>query len=366
MTNVYFARARVEDYHKWWLPKDSLVSRMERAFYKAGFQELISKGQNVGIKVHVGEPGNVHYLRPIYVSKIVEIVKALGGNPTVIETTGLGAMPGRTYSSKHLEAARKNGFTPEVMGAPIEIIDGERGLDTIIHEGVSLARGLERFDSLLVLSHVTAHIQAGFGGALENLALGLVSKPGKFYIHHTALPLIDPTRCKGHLKCVEICPVGAAKGNPPSIDKNVCVGCNECLDLCPSRAIKVPWTDGHELNRRIARNAKGVVSFRKKIGYINFFMDIIPHCDCHPHSDIPFVPDLGILLSRDPVAIDRASIDRVNESPCIPGSAADIPGSENKNEDKFRLINPETDWKIQLDHAETLGLGSQEYDLEII
>ena len=34
-------------------------------------------------------------------------------------------------------------------------------------------------------------------------------------------------------------------------------------------------------------------------------VDVTPHCDCPGWSDLPVVPDIGILASLDPVAIDR-------------------------------------------------------------
>ncbi len=99
-------------------------------------------------------------------------------------------------------------------------------------------------------------------------------------------------------------------------------------------------------------------------------MDVIPHCDCHPHSDIPIVPDIGALASFDPVAIDRACIDLINKSPAVPGSEAEnigAPGSTaDKFTDKFNLINPGTDWKTQVLTAKALGMGDQKYVLEEI
>lgn len=42
-------------------------------------------------------------------------------------------------------------------------------------------------------------------------------------------------------------------------------------------------------------------------------MNVTPLCDCTPWSDAPIVPDIGILASFDPVAIDQASYDLVNQ-----------------------------------------------------
>lgn len=49
-----------------------------------------------------------------------------------------------------------------------------------------------------------------------------------------------------------------------------------------------------------------------KIGYFNILLNITHDCDCVPWSDAPFVPDIGIMASKDPVAIDHASFDLAN------------------------------------------------------
>jgi uncharacterized Fe-S center protein len=128
--------------------------------------------------------------------------------------------------------------------------------------------------------------------------------------------------------------------------------------VCDRRAVKVKALDLATLAERIAENAKVVVDvLGGNVGYINLLVDIIPHCDCHPHSDIPVVPDIGVLTSKDPVAIDKASIDLINEAPGIDGSAFE------EGDDKLTSINPSTNWSIQLDTAEKLGIGRKEYRL---
>ena len=106
---VIFANARVPRFREWWVPEQSLVFKMEKAFFKAGLDALVD-GKKVGIKPHMGEPGDTHYLRPIFLSRLVEIVKECGGEPVILETSGLGWLPGRTSAEKYLEAAKKIGI----------------------------------------------------------------------------------------------------------------------------------------------------------------------------------------------------------------------------------------------------------------
>jgi len=107
--------------------------------------------------------------------------------------------------------------------------------------------------------------------------------------------------------------------------------------------------------------AYGVMKDRKdRVGFVNFIMQVSPACDCYGHNDLPVVADLGILASRDPVALDQACADLVIGSPGVVGSALKglAPGA-----DKFKDIYPQVDWPIQLEYAEQLGLGVREYEL---
>ena len=355
MAEVYFASSRVFNFRDWWVPEQSLLGKMEKVFFSAALDKII-KGK-VGIKLHLGEPGDVHYLRPIYVSKMVDVIKEIGGEAVVVETSGLGWTPGRTSAGKHLEAARRNGFCEETIGAPIIMVDGDMGVNGL--KGGIVARGLADIDSMIVMSHSTGHIQAGYGGAIKNLGLGCVTKAGKYRVHFEGLPRIDE-KCDLCGECLSVCPVDAIKGN---VVTEECVGCLACVDVCARGAVKIRELPLERLSIMIARNASEVARVVDRIGYVNFLVDVLPHCDCHPHSDIPITPDIGVVSSKDPVAIDRASIDLINNSPGVPTSEAEVVGALEPGKDKLTLINPRTNWRLQLEAAERLGLGEQDYEL---
>ena len=101
---------------------------------------------------------------------------------------------------------------------------------------------------------------------------------------------------------------------------------------------------------------------RENVLFLNFVVQVSPACDCYAHNDQPIVPDIGILASRDPVALDQACADLVNEAPGTVGSA--LGETITPGDDKFQLLYPKVDWRIQLQHAEAIGLGSREYVLE--
>ncbi|HAA10052.1 MAG TPA: 4Fe-4S ferredoxin, partial [Syntrophomonas sp.] len=54
---------------------------MERLFKQAGLNKVIDEGDLVAVKLHFGELGNMAYIRPPYLRRLVQIIKKLGGKP---------------------------------------------------------------------------------------------------------------------------------------------------------------------------------------------------------------------------------------------------------------------------------------------
>ena len=113
---------------------------------------------------------------------------------------------------------------------------------------------------------------------------------------------------------------------------------------------------------KMVEYAAAVLERKKgKVAFMNFVTHVSPLCDCTPFSDRPIVPDLGILASLDPVALDQASVDLVNGAP---GNRASVlKDAFNPGQDKFRALYPDIDWQHQLDYAEQIGLGTRKYNL---
>ncbi|NOX40200.1 MAG: DUF362 domain-containing protein, partial [Alphaproteobacteria bacterium] len=142
-----------------------------------------------------------------------------------------------------------------------------------------------------------------------------------------------------------------------------CVGCGECILICPNGAIDIQWSKDVPLfQKKMAEYTLAVLKNKKdKTLFVNFITQVSPACDCYGHCDAPIVNDIGIVASRDPVAIDQASVDLVNQH--IPAEGSCISGRVKTGEDKFRALYPKIDWSIQLDHAQKIGLGTRKYDL---
>jgi hypothetical protein len=363
-SEVYFANLRA------YSDQESTTAKVQRLFDRAGFSDAIRKDDKTAIKLHFGERGNDGYISPVYVRQVVEKVKACGGNPFLTDTNTL-YRGSRSNAIDHITTAVLHGFDVAVTGAPIIIADGLTGKN-VAHvtinkkhfKKVTIAGDIDRAESMIVLSHFKGHIVSGFGGAIKNLAMGCSPPEGK-RAQHNARPFTIPERCQGCGTCAEVCPTMAIKTEHDKsvIDRLLCNGCFDCMHACPEHAIDIDWeTEIPVFMERMVEHAYGAVKSKdKKVGYMNFLIRITPDCDCFPFSDTPIVPDIGILASKDPVAIDAASYDLVNQQTGFTDSL--LTAHHHKGKDKFKGVHAQTDGYQQLKYAEEIGMGTTEYEL---
>ncbi len=361
---VYFCSLRAR------AKKENKINKIRRLFEAAGFNKLVQKNDLTAIKLHFGEAGNDGFINPIFVRQVVDKIKAHGGKPFLTDTNTLYSGM-RKNSVDHLVTAIEHGFAYAVVGAPLIIADGLRS-DNIQEveirkkhlQTVKLARDIVNADSMVVLSHFKGHEMAGFGGAIKNLAMGCAPAIGKKE-QHSARFVVDKAKCEGCGKCVVVCPEGAIKlvDKKALISEKMCIGCGECMAVCPVKAPKIDWsTEIPEFIERLTEYAYGVTVNKKgKIGYMNFLLNITPECDCVPWSDAPIVPDIGFLASLDPVALDQASLDLVNNQTGFVNSH--LRANWEQGQDKFLGVHKHADGTIQLRHGEEIGMGSREYEL---
>lgn len=361
---VYFTDVRSRSH------EDSKVAKVRRLCDAIGLKKIVKKNDLTAIKLHFGEFGNDTHLNPTLVRQVVDKVAATGAKPFLADTCTLYS-GSRKNAVDHLETAYIHGFSPSVVRAPVIIADGLLGENDVPvsinakhFEVVHIASSIASASSMVVLSHFKGHEMAGFGGAIKNLAMGGASVRGKQEQHGTHVQIAAET-CVGCGKCVKSCPQKALslKEQKSYIDKSKCIGCFECITVCPVKAISIDWaTEMEPFVERMTEYAYGVVKGREKhICYINFVLNVTPDCDCVGWSDAPIVPDIGILASTDPVALDQACYDLVQKAICLDPEIA------NSNaKDKFTARWPHTRGFVQLPYAEQLGMGSREYELKTV
>ena len=260
---------------------------------------------NIGVKVHSGEEGNQNYLRPEFLKPMINYV-----NGTVIEcnTAYSGS---RNTSEKHKRLFERHGWYKYF---PVDLMDeDDDDLVLDIPNGKIIKKDyvgshLSRYDSILVLSHFKGHPMGGYGGALKQLSIGFASSRGKAYIHSAGRTLDQY-----HL----------------------------WDDLPPQNSFLEAMADAASAVDKM---------FKGKIVYINMMCNMSVDCDCCEVAEDPCLKDIGILVSTDPVAIDRACIDLVK--------ASKDPGVSHFME---RVTSRNGEHTIEA--AEKLGVGSQDYEL---
>ena len=266
--------------------------------YKLLGHEL--KGR-VAVKLHSGEQGNQNFLKPEFWKPMIEYVK---GTPVECNTAYPGA---RDTTVKHIDLLKRHGWTEQF---DMELMDAEGpDIELDIPDGKVIkknyvGKGIEKYDSMLVLAHFKGHPMGGFGGALKQLSIGVASSYGKKNIHGA----------------------GNTEGN----------------------------YFGTEQDLFLASMADAASSVAKHFGedilYINVMKNLSVDCDCCEVAEDPCMKDIGMLASTDPVAIDRACLDLIYSS--------DDPGRDHFIE---RVETRHGAYTIEC--AEKLGMGTTDYEL---
>ena len=263
----------------------------------------VLKGK-VAVKISSGEPGGHNFLSP----KLIEgFIDHVGG--TIVECNTAYEGPRHTTES-HEQVLKDHGFTTI---APCEILDATGEIEYPVKNHnhlnkISIGRGLEKYDTLIVLSHFKGHQMAGFGGAMKNMSMGLSSPKGKVWIH-----------------------TGGTSSNPKEIEYETYhrVFIESMADACSG----------------IIENFGA-----ENIYYINVANNISVDCDCDAHPADPVIDHIGIFASRDPVAVDQCCIDYIYAS---------------REYGKYELIKriDSRNGLLLLKTAQDLGIGSRIYEM---
>ena len=251
----------------------------------------------VAIKLHFGEPGNQNSLNPELLRGLTDAVKGT----FVDSNTAFGGQRGTTAA--HIETAKNHGFT----FAPIDILDSGGEIKLPIRNSKHLKEALfgsniMNYDWIISVAHFKGHSAAGYGGTFKNLAVGIATPNGKRALHTN--------------------PGGAmfSSTEEPFLEK--LIEYNIALtDAKPGRVI-----------------------------YINILNNLSVDCDCIARAAKPSMPDIGIMASLDPVALEKASLDQIYARP---------------ESERAALVERIESRKglHQVIYGERMGLGKQTYEL---
>jgi uncharacterized Fe-S center protein len=367
--HVFFVSARA---HKWTYD-DSLPGKFEKALAKIRLSSYYDKDEWVAVKTHFGSQGAHRIIRPIFLRKVSDALHSVGAKPVITDSV-------RIQGLEYLEIANQNGINHLSCGAPVVLADGLYGKDNLmvkagdILKEIAVPTLIHDVTAMVVCSHFKGHINAGFGGAIKNMAMGCVSsehrhcgwQKGRGAMHTFGDGMItwEGEKCILCRQCEEVCPLDAIEFKNETIhwNESMCWRCGRCERVCQSDALHLP-ADDNRFMRSLSEATQAVLSTfkEKKVLYINFLTEIQPECDCMPIADVPIVQDKGILISDDIVAVEQASIDMLKSAPVLPDSA--LSGKELTDKDDIFMSLHHKPYMLQIEEAERLGLGSRDYQL---
>lgn len=301
------------------------------------------KNQKFPLKIHMGEMKNKYFPRPEFVKKVVELLQNYNAEPFLFDTTvAYNAL--RKSKTGYEKLAKIHGFSKKKIGCDVVIDDSGKKV-TVDKRDYEVADHIYNSDYIFSFAHVKGHNATGMGGAIKNFGMGGVTKETKRRMHHGSRPEHKVDKCTYCGVCAEVCPFGDIKVDKEkekwSHNKN-CFGCGVCVNACEHDALKFQDADFQYV---LACAAKACLE-NKKVIYLNDVNRIAKLCDCHPSPGPIICPDIGYLISDDPVAIDQASLDLVHK----------------KKPDIFQKEN-NVDPAKQLRYGEEIGLGSRSYEL---
>ena len=306
------------------------------------FDILDFKNKKYPVKLHMGERGNRYFPKPDFVKNVIAVLKNLPSDPFLFDTTV--AYPGLRHRKKgYYKLAKIHGFIKKEVGCDVVIDD--TGIPIKIDDrSYEVANNIVNSSNIFAISHVKGHVATGMGGAIKNFGMGGVTKETKIRMHHGSRPVYNGEYCTFCGRCSEVCPFNSIEvgDNFWKQDMSSCFGCGVCVDSCTNKAIDYKDAD---FNYVLACAAKACVS-GKNVIYLNDVNRISKSCDCDPGAGPIICSDIGYLVSDDPVAIDKASIDIIHKV----------------KPDIFEKVNYIDPLK-QVYFAEDIHLGTSSYEL---
>ncbi|MFX1487051.1 MAG: DUF362 domain-containing protein [Promethearchaeota archaeon] len=352
----------------------SFAKKLDKIIELLDFSTIKEKDK-VAIKMHLGFADGFQTVPVFFVRRIVKAVKKAGGWPFVTDN------PTAVYN------AVNRGYTQETCGCPIipvaGVKDGYTYETEVDYEGVDkldMAGVLHDADVLINLTHSKGHGVCGYGGAIKNLALGGYSGPTRWekihgvheYTSYWDREKSTPEHAK---KLVESCSYNALKYDEEkdklSLNLHNCNQCLECMKAdkgIGSLQIKQEsFTAFQELEAIAAKKVLDTFENDKKF-HLNFLLEVTAFCDCLGSVQPVIVNDIGVLGSRDIVAVDTATLDLIAKEGLIEKNIPPFfkhinldPGAELH---PFQRIHgPFKDPYIVMNFAENLGIGSRKYKL---
>ncbi|MBN1168480.1 DUF362 domain-containing protein [Candidatus Woesebacteria bacterium] len=277
----------------------------------------IKLSSKLTLKIHSGQPGNTSFIQQKHMEGVIDLLQEKDIDLTFMETNTAGGA--RSEGNSHRQVAKEHGF----IRLPFVVADGDNGMDHVMvpikngkhFKKCKIARQLHESKQVLVISHFKGHIMTGFGGAIKMLGIGYASARGKIEAHAI-----------------------------PEIPDNETIDWGKAVKKRDKKTGKVDWNNAYVYDNVafMQRTAEYALAAKKPNDiHLVYAVNLVRNCDCDGQKMEPIYNDLGIFASTNPVAVDKAILDMLDEREGEP-----------------------TYWGRQIfDYSEEIGLGSQDYEL---
>lgn len=352
----------------------TFAAKVDKVVDKLDFS-TIEKNNKVAVKMHLGFQDGYQTVPVFFIRRIVKAIKKAGGWPFITDN------PTAVYN------AVDRGYTQETCGCPLIPISGvkdgytvEKRVDYKNVDTIDMAGVLHDADVLVDVSHIKGHNSCGFGGAIKNIAVGgyaAQTRWNKLHGVEQSIPYWDAEKCTPeHAKeLVLACPYKQIKYNEEkhklTFPFDMCNQCGECLEADKDVGC-LEYRQEHfsAFQELLAIAAKQVLDTfdEKKKFFISFLIEITAMCDCWGFAQPCVVNDIGVLGSRDIVAIETAALDLIKKEGLIVKNVpphflhANLDPSADLHPFQ-RLHGPMKNPYLAVEFAKELGLGTNEYEL---
>lgn len=350
--------------------KETLPAKLDLIIDRLKIRERV-KGENVVLKMHLGNNLSYSVIHPVFVRKVVQAVKDGGGTVFIADVDW------------DVRAHETRGYTQETVGCPIYPAAGLNEKYFYTHERPyksiqtwKVAGMIQDATFMINFAHVKGHPSCGFGGVMKNIALGCMVGETRSAIHDTC----HYDRYWFSEKCPDesvreqikaACPFNALvddKQHPGELHLHIeeCNQCGRCLEVAPPGSLKIDPVNFHTFQEACAISTSITYATfdPEKITHLSLATHQTPVCDCFGFTGMPILPDAGIFGSDDIVAIEKATLDMIAKTRLIEDNIPTSMEVHTREGHPYRWLHgPHKDPYKVVEFAAALGMGNLEYEL---
>jgi uncharacterized protein len=350
--------------------KETLPAKLDLIIDRLHIRDRV-KGENVVLKMHLGNNLSYSVIHPLFVRKVVQAAKDGGGKVFIADVDW------------DVHGHETRGYTQETVGCPIYPAAGLNEKFSYTHhrpfkniQDWHVAGMIQDASFMINFAHIKGHPSCGFGGNMKNIALGCMTGVSRSAIHDACHfdPYWFSEKCPDSAvrqQIIDSCPFNAVvedKHHPGELHLHIeeCNQCGRCLKVAPEGSLLISPVNFHAFQEACAiSTAITYATFApEKITNISLATHMTPVCDCFGFTGMPILPDAGIFGSDDIVANDQAALDMIAKTHLIEENVPTFMEVHTRTGHPFQVLHgPLKDPYKVLEYAEGLGLGCRDYEL---